>query len=106
MPTINGTAPCPECGSKQDVKHDGRKYYINCIDCRTFTNYQSKEAKARILQRLQPIDSVPEAQEILDEENPQPAQEAPQETTETQPKPPPRKARVFGSLFDDFDELF
>ena len=49
---IKGKAKCPECGSNQDVKHDGRKFYINCSECRTMTNYQSKVAQARVLERM------------------------------------------------------
>ncbi len=55
MPTtIKGQAACPECGSTQPVKHDGRKYFINCADCLTFTTYQSKAAQQRVLSKLTP----------------------------------------------------
>lgn len=54
--TIKGYAACPECGSRQAVKGDGRKLFITCTECRTFTNYLSKDAKARIEQRLVPVE--------------------------------------------------
>jgi len=50
--SIVGKLPCPDCKSEQDVKHDGRKYFINCGECRTMSTYQSTAAKDRIEQRL------------------------------------------------------
>ncbi len=55
MPTtIKGQSKCPECGSIQPVKYDGRKYFINCAECRTMTTYQSKAAQQRLLNKLAP----------------------------------------------------
>jgi len=98
MPTIKGQAPCPECGSTQDVKHDGRKFYIPCTECRTMTSYQSKAAKERIEKKLVPVDPVPETPETIEKEK---------------PKEPPKKPRMAkpanattGSFFDSLNELF
>jgi|GEM_PF-1543733 len=52
---IKGHAKCPECGDTQPVQFDSKKYFISCTACRTFTSYQSKEAKARIQNRLTPL---------------------------------------------------
>ena len=92
MPTtIKGTSKCPECGSEQNVKHDGRKFFITCTDCRTMTSYQSKEAKARIEKRLKPVDPPPEAPE----------------TIPAKPKRlPPTPARVSGGFLDAFNDMF
>ncbi len=69
--TIKGHVACPECNSTQPVKHDGRKYFINCAECRTFTSYQSKAAQARLLNKLTPV--VDKAEQP--EEKAQPPQE-------------------------------
>jgi len=50
--TIKGKLPCPDCGSIEEVKHDGRKYFIHCTACRTYTHYQTKEAQTRLQARL------------------------------------------------------
>jgi len=71
---IKGNAPCPDCNSIQPVKYDGRKYFINCSECRTLTSYQSKVAKARIEQRLQL-------------NKPEPDVPTPDKQTVTEPKP-------------------
>ena len=53
MAEVKGKASCPECGAAdQDVKYDGRKYYIHCAECRTTTTYQSKSAQARVLKKI------------------------------------------------------
>jgi len=81
MPTtIKGHVPCPECQSTQEVKHDGRKYFISCTECKTFTNYQSKIAKARIEGRLTPVDK-PERR-------------------------PPTPAKASGGFLESLNELF
>ncbi len=99
--TIKGQATCPECGSVQEVKHDGRKYYISCTECRTFTNYQSAVAKARIENRLTPlaVQEKPETTEKTKETGePKKAKE--------KPKPTPTPVRTPGGFFDAFNELF
>lgn len=93
--TIKGTSPCPECGSTQNVKHDGRKFFITCTDCRTMTSYQSKEAKARIEKRLVPVDPLPEQSETIEPTK-----------TEKAPRLAPTPVRVSGSFFDSLNELF
>ena len=62
---IRGKANCPECGEQQDVKHDGRKFFITCTACKTMTSYQSKIAKARIENKMIPLDIKPVAPEII-----------------------------------------
>ena len=93
MPTtIKGTSKCPECGSEQSVKHDGRKYFISCTECRTFTSYQSKAAKERIEKRLKPIDPVPEPTPKIEKEEVN--------------KYPPRRVRASSGVLDSFDDFF
>ncbi len=95
MPTvIKGTAPCPECGNTQSVKHDGRKYFITCTDCRTMTSYQSKAAKERIEKRLKPIDPKPETDKKIEFKD------------EGKPKPPPTPVRTTGGFFEALNDLF
>ncbi len=60
---IKGHANCPECNEQQPVQFDGKKYFISCTSCRTFTSYQSKEAKARIQNRLTPVEIKEDQQE-------------------------------------------
>ena len=91
---IKGHATCPECGSKQEVKHDTRKFYINCAECRTMTSYQSKAAQARILERMtvatdEPQLKEPETKKIISSE-PRPA----------------KPARANDSFFDALNDLF
>jgi len=93
--TVKGTSKCPECGSEQNVKHDGRKFFITCTHCRTMTSYQSKEAKARIEKCIKPIDPKPEAVKTIE------AKQA-----ETKPKLPPTPARVPGGFFDVLNDMF
>ena len=68
MPKVTkGHAHCPECNEIQAVQFDGKKYFISCTHCRTFTSYQSKQAKARIQQRLTPLpepEAKPETQPV------------------------------------------
>lgn len=93
--TVKGTAHCPECGAQQDVKHDGRKFFITCVECKTMTSYQSKIAKVRIERKMVPLDLEPEASEIIEAEK-QPAKE----------KLPARPMRASSSFLDDFADLF
>jgi len=90
MPTtIKGHAACPECGSTQPAKHDGRKYFINCAECRTMTSYQSKAAQQRLLGKLSPIESEATSTE----------------TTTPEPKPY-KPVRASDSVFSNLTDLF
>ena len=82
--TLKGHANCPECSDTQPVQFDGKKYFISCSHCRTFTSYQSKEAKARIQHRLTPV-----AETISEpEEQPERVDGTPTIKTNTQPYKP------------------
>ena len=90
-----GHANCPECNDTQAVQFDGRKYFISCTNCRTFTSYQSKEAKARIQQRLTPITTPePEPQE----NQPEPIQGTPDIKTTGKPYKPVNTPSFLESL--------
>jgi len=47
-----GQLPCPECGSKSELKTDGRKHTLKCQHCGMLAYYQTKDAKAHIEERL------------------------------------------------------
>ncbi len=96
MPTtIKGQAACPECGSTQPVKHDGRKYFINCAECKTMTNYQSKTAQQRLLGKLTPTATESSPNE----------KEKPEEKPAAQPKLY-KPVRATDSLINALSELF
>lgn len=57
---IMGQLPCPECGTEQDLKTDGRKHTLKCQDCGTLAYYQSKNSKAHIEQRLKSGEMAPQ----------------------------------------------
>lgn len=57
---IMGQLPCPECGSNQDLKTDGRKHTLKCHDCGLLAYYQTKDAKARIEKRLREGTKTPQ----------------------------------------------
>jgi len=57
---IMGRLPCPECGTEQDLKTDGRKHTLKCQYCGTLAYYQSKNAKAHIERRLKSGDIAPQ----------------------------------------------
>jgi len=91
---VKGHANCPECQTHQAVQFDGKKYFISCTDCRTFTSYQSKEAKARIQNRLIPvIEPVNEPKEKSE-----PVQGTPEIKTNAQPYRPVRTPSFLESL--------
>ncbi len=83
--TTIGYSPCPECGSIQAVESDGLKYLIHCTDCKTFTHYQNKVAKNRIVNKLLP--DVSDELEVIEAEQ-QPVTQ-PIETTTSQPEMQP-----------------
>ena len=58
--TVKGRCECPECGSTQDLKHDGRKFFISCTDCGTLIHYQSKKARLRAENKLRASLNAPE----------------------------------------------
>lgn len=91
---IKGHASCPECSDTQPVQFDGKKYFISCTSCRTFTSYQSKEAKARIQNRLTPITAKEEPQE----EQPEPIQGTPEIKTNAKPYKPVKTPSFLESL--------
>ena len=91
---IKGHTACPECGDTQAVKYDGRKFYISCTHCRTFTSYQSKTAKARIEARLTPV----EEQEKALEPPPVIVEGSPDIKTNDQPYKPVRTKSFLESL--------
>jgi len=95
---IKGHADCPECHAHQPVQFDGKKYFISCTDCRTFTSYQSKEAKARIQNRLVPIIEPEPKPEEQSEEQPEPVQGTPEIKTNAQPFQPVRTPSFLESL--------
>ena len=111
MPEVIGQAPCPECGSVQDVKSDKRKYYISCTECRTFTNYQSLPAKERIRKKMQST-SEPEIQEEetapIQEAEETPVQEPEPKAKETppQPKPTTQKRGLMSRLYHAYATMF
>jgi len=95
MPKVTkGHAACPECTEIQPVQYDGKKYFISCSHCRTFTSYQANVAKARIQQRLTPVEDVPA------EPTPQPerVEGTPAIKTNTQPYKPVNAKGFFESL--------
>jgi len=96
--TIKGTSPCPECGSTQSVKSDGRKYFIHCTECKTFTHYQNKDAKKRIEAKIIPI----EAPETPPETNKTKTEQAPVKPKLT---PTPASVSKSGGVFDLLDDL-
>ena len=73
--TTIGYAHCPECDSVQAVQSDGLKNFINCTECKTFTNYQSKVAKQRIEDKLlkdvsdtlEPVEKTDEPEQTIEE---------------------------------------
>jgi len=83
---IKGHAHCPECNDTQAVQFDGRKYFISCTHCRTFTSYQSAEAKARIQARL------------IQPDKPEPVQGTPDTKTNGEPFQPVRNPSFLESL--------
>ena len=96
--TIKGHAHCPECKQQQPVQYDGKKYFISCTHCRTFTSYQAKEAKARIQARLTPV-VVPEEKENTPLENqPEPVQGTPEIKTTGKPYKPVKTPSFLESL--------
>ncbi len=93
MANVIGHATCPECSETNPVWSDGRKYYIKCSSCHTFTHYQSKPAKERLLTKLQPLEEEPDKPESL-----------PARASET-PSTPPLDA-VNGGFFDDYGNYY
>lgn len=85
---IIGHAPCPECGDNQSVKFDSKKYFISCTSCRTFTSYQSKEAKGRIKNRLTPLPEREEAEASAIEDQPESTEGTPKIKTNGKPYKP------------------
>ena len=98
-------AACPECSDTQSVMYDGRKYYIKCSACGTYTNYQSKAAQAQILQRVKREDDANADADQREMENAieaEPEREAqPTDTPKTNTTPAKDTGGVFGS-FDDW----
>jgi len=74
--TTIGYSHCPECGSIQAVESDKLKFLIHCTDCKTFTHYQNKAAKNRILEKLLPdmtdeLEPIePEALPVIESDGP------------------------------------
>lgn len=100
--TIKGYAPCPECGAEQPVMDDTRKLYIRCDECRTYTNYQSKAAKERILNRLTAHETQTEdAKEAIENDPPSRETLPKSEGEPITPSPEPRRG-----LLASLDELF
>ncbi len=93
--TTKGHANCPECNDTQPVQFDGKKYFINCTSCRTFTSYQSKEAKARIQNRLTPIE---EPEPVNVEKKPETIEGTPELKTNGQPFKPVKTKSFIESL--------
>ncbi len=93
--TTKGHANCPECNDTQPVQFDGKKYFISCTSCRTFTSYQSKEAKARIQNRLTPLEE-PKTEPV--EEQPAPVEGTPAIKTNGQPFKPVKTPSFLESL--------
>lgn len=89
-----GHADCPECHEQQPVQFDGKKYFINCTHCRTFTSYQSKAAKARIQERLTPL---PEP-DMTETEQPDNVPGTPAIKTNAKPYKPVNTKSFFESL--------
>ncbi len=99
--TIAGQLPCPDCKSEQDVKSDGRKYFINCTECRTMSTYQSKAAKTRIEKRLFPgSEPEPEPEAIT------PKDDTPEPETPVKPVPTPARANDSSGIFSFLNDLF
>ena len=106
MATAIGQAACPECGDPQTVMYDGRKYYIKCSACGTYTNYQSKAAQAQILQRVKREDDASANTDQRETENAIDAEpERETQATET-PKSNTTPAKDAGGVFGSFDDWF
>ncbi len=96
--TIKGHSHCPECHEPQPVQYDGKKYFISCTHCRTFTSYQAKEAKARIQARLTPVAAPEEKESTTPEDQPAPLQGTPAIKTTGKPYKPVRTPSFLESL--------
>jgi len=111
MTHIIGQRPCPSCGSEQDIKDDGRKYYLSCKDCGTMTHYQSKAAKARIESELfnaqqeakAPEDNREETEESTVKEK---APKAPKKNPPTPVRVPETVGTTSTGFFSYLDNLF
>ena len=55
-----GKARCTECDSINEVKDDNRKLFITCKDCGTMTQFQAKDAQAKIKERMAEPDALDE----------------------------------------------